>query len=169
MRPKFIFGLLLSALLVLGVAFFLRQYLKSASAPSNLKISAAPPMISNAVIAVVSTTVSVPVFIQSPEQHQTAIDVEIDRLQQLSMNDDPASLSNILADLNNSEKEVRQAAVEAAKQFGSTKAIPILKAVAANTDDAQEQTTLLEAADFLSLPSVDFRKSEASESPKENN
>ena len=35
------------------------------------------------------------------------------------MNDDPTSLSNILADLPNSEKEIREAAIDAAKHFGS--------------------------------------------------
>ncbi len=70
------------------------------------------------------------------------------------MNDDPASLSNILADLTNPEKEIRDAAIEAAKQFGSTNAIPTLKAVAANTTDLEEQSALLEAADFLSLPAI---------------
>ena len=72
------------------------------------------------------------------------------------MNDDPASLSNILADLTNSEKEIRDAAIEAAKQFGSTNAIPTLKAVAANTTDPEEQIALLEAANFLSLPGVNW-------------
>jgi hypothetical protein len=72
------------------------------------------------------------------------------------MNDDPASLSNILADLTNPEKEIRDAAIEAAKQFGSTNAIPTLKAVAANTADTEEQIALLEAANFLSLPSMTF-------------
>jgi len=91
-----------------------------------------------------------------PEQQQAVIDAETDRLQQWSLNNDRASLSNILADLTNSEKEVREAAIEAAKQLGSTNAIPTLKAVAANTDDTQEKIALLEAADFLALPSISF-------------
>lgn len=160
MRPKFIFGLLLSALLVLGVAFLLRQHLENTPTPSNHETVAISPAISNTMTSAVSPTASVPVLIQSSEQQQAAIDAEIDRLQQFSMKDDPASLSNILADLTNPEKEVWKAAVEATKQFGSTNAIPILKAVAANTDDTREQITLLEAADFLSLPSVDFTSQE---------
>jgi HEAT repeat protein len=70
------------------------------------------------------------------------------------MNDDPESLSNILADLTNPEKEVREAAIEAAEQFGSTNAIPILKNLAANDGDPEEKAALLEAANFLSLPSI---------------
>lgn len=90
----------------------------------------------------------------TPEQREAAIDAETARLLDWSMNDDPASLSNILADLTNPEKEIRDAAIEATKQFGSTNAIPTLKAVAANTTDTREQIDLLEAADFLSLPSL---------------
>jgi HEAT repeat protein len=92
--------------------------------------------------------------ILTPEQHQTAIDAETDRLQEWSVNDDPASLSNILADLTNPDKEIRVAAIEAARQFGSADAIPALKAAADATDDLQEKNDDLQAADFLSLPGI---------------
>ena len=72
------------------------------------------------------------------------------------MNNDPASLSNILADLTYPDKKVREAAIEAAKQFGSTNAIPVLKDLAAHDEDPEEKAALLEAADFLSLPSLTF-------------
>jgi hypothetical protein len=88
------------------------------------------------------------------EQRQAAIDAETDRLQQWAMNDDPESLSNILADLTSPEKEIRKSAIEAAEQYGGTNAIPILKNLAANDEDLEEKTALLEAANFLSLPSV---------------
>ena len=81
---------------------------------------------------------------------------ETERLAQWSMNDDAQSLSNILGDLASPEKEIRMAAIEATEQFGSTNAIPILKAMAANTDDHEEAMALLEAADFLSLPDYPF-------------
>jgi HEAT repeat protein len=90
----------------------------------------------------------------SPEQEQAAISAETDRLFQWSMNDDAESLSRILADLNHPEKEVRLAAIEATKQFGSREAIPALKAAVANTQDTEEQMELLAAADFLSLPTI---------------
>lgn len=72
------------------------------------------------------------------------------------MNDDPQSLSNILSDLTSPEKEIRMAAIEAAKQFESTNAIPVLKAAAANAEDNQEAIAMLEAADWLALPNADF-------------
>jgi hypothetical protein len=160
MRPKFVFAMLLLALLVLGAAFYLKQHL------GNVAPSPAPPPASNVVASVAPPPAPAPVPAApvstntlTPEQREAAIDAEMDRLQQWSMNDDPASLSNILADLTNSEKEIRDAAIEAAKQFGSTNAIPTLKAVAANTTDPEEQIDLLEAADFLSLPSINFGRS----------
>lgn len=77
------------------------------------------------------------------------------------MNNDAQSLSNILADLTSPEKEIREAAIEAAKQFESTNAIPALKAAAANAEDNQEAIAMLEAADWLALPSVDFAATQA--------
>jgi len=101
----------------------------------------------------------------TPEQRQAAVDAEINRLEEWSMNNDPASLSNILADLTNSDKEVREAAVDATKQFGSTNAIPALKVAANNTDDLQEKIAMLEAANFLTLPGFNLDDASAS-SPK---
>jgi len=159
MRPKFVFALLLLALLVLGAAFFLKQYLGNTASPPNPEIVAPASVVSNVVAVAVPPPAPIPAAPVSTntltdEQRQAAIDAETDRLQDWSMNDDPASLSNILADLTNPEKEIREAAIEAAKQFDSTNAIPTLKAVAANTTDTEEQIALLEAANFLSLPTL---------------
>jgi len=64
--------------------------------------SVAPPPAPAPIPAAPASTITL-----TPEQRQAAIDAETDRLQEWSMNDDPAFLSNILADLNNSEKEIR--------------------------------------------------------------
>jgi hypothetical protein len=164
MRLKFVFALLLLALLVLGAAFLLKQHRGSAATPPPVTESATPaPVVVSATPpptpASISAAPPVSTNTSTPDQHEAAIDAETDRLQQWSMNDDPASLSNILADLTNPEKEIRKAAIEAAKQFGSTNAIPTLKAVAANMTDTDEQIDLLDAANFLSLPSFDFHGS----------
>jgi hypothetical protein len=171
MRPKFVFAILLSALLVLGVALYLKQHLENAAAPapSSSEITPASSPVSVAVTSATPSSAPAPVSnnTKAPEGRQAAIDAETDRLQQLSMNDDPASLSNILADLTHPEKEVRDAAIEAAKQFGSSNAIPTLKSVAANTTDTEEQSALLEAADFLSLPSATFGGSTTPRTPEQ--
>jgi hypothetical protein len=161
MRPKFAFALILSTALILGATLFLKQHLQNASAPSTkaeiktdtqatvsnivTSIAPAPTYVSHAPVATNLVT---------PEQHQAAVDAETDRLQEWSTSDDPASLPNILNDLTNADKEIRVAAIEAAKQFGSADAIPALKADAEATDDIQEKIDYLEAADFLSLPGI---------------
>jgi len=92
----------------------------------------------------------------TPEEREAAIESEKDRLAALEMNDDPASLSNILVDLNSPEKEIRMAAIEATVQFRSTNAIPVLQSAAANDQDLEEKEALLKAADFLASPEVTF-------------
>ena len=90
----------------------------------------------------------------TPEEKQAYIEAETSRLQDLSTQDDPASLSAILNDFTNPEKEVRLAAIEATKQFGSKEAIPTLQASVADATDTDEKIALLEAADFLALPTL---------------
>ena len=165
MRPKFVLVLTLFTALVLGVALFLKQHVGSpvlTPASPDLTI-AAPAAASNVEAAVTWQPAIKPLSIApavsnaiTDEDRQAAVDAEIDRLQQWSMNDDSVSLANILADLTNPDKEVREAAIAAAKEFGNQDAIPALKAAADKTEDLPEKIELLEAADFLTLPSVTF-------------
>lgn len=82
----------------------------------------------------------------------------MEHLLDWSMNHDAASLSNILVRLTNPEKEIRAAAIEAARQFGSSNAIPALTAAANATDDIREKIECLEAAEFLTLPPLAFSR-----------
>jgi len=175
MRPKFVFVLLLFTCLVLGAVFFLKQHVGGGAKPSaNAESVAAVPRVNSNVVAMAApplkpepaplpiaplstNTVTPPIntnttVTSAPSQED--IDAEVDRLQDWSLNNDPASLSNILADLTNPVKEVREAAIDAAEQFGSADAIPALKAAAANTEDIEEKIAYLDAADLLSLPDL---------------
>ena len=82
------------------------------------------------------------------------IQAHIDKLQELQANDDAASLQAILSELTNSDKTIRAAAVESTIQFGNRDAIPVLKDLAARTGDPGEKKELLDAADFLALPTL---------------
>ena len=155
MRPKFVFVILLAAVLAVGTIIFLKQH-SSAPVPD-----VAPAPAANAAPTPVPVPAPTPAPVvakkaPTPEERQAAIDAETDRLSAWAMNDDPQSLSNILGDLTSPEKEIRMAAIEAAKQFESTNAIPALKAAAANAEDNQEAIAMLEAADWLALPNADF-------------
>lgn len=72
------------------------------------------------------------------------------------MNHDNTSFSNILVRLTSKDQEIRAAAIEAARQFGSSNAIPALTAAADATDDLREKIECLDAAEFLTLPALPF-------------
>jgi len=167
MRPKFVLALILVTALVLGAAVYFQQRLaplppEAPSESAALPAPAAHPDLAaaaNATRRFKPAPVAVPAAVvaanpMNAEQVQAYIEDETSRLQDWSTQNDPASLAAILSDLTNSEKSVRLAAIEAAKQFGSGDAIPALKASVGSTADTEEQIALLEAADFLSLPTI---------------
>ena len=155
MRPKFVFALSLLVVLVLGGAFLLKQHFAQppgACPESRLRrrcrlqtLRRVRPARTGCPAPVVTNTLTA-------DQRQAAIDAEVDRLQNWSMGNDPASLSNILADLTNPEKDIRDAAIEATEQFGSSNAIPALKVAANNTDDTQEKMPTWRPLTFFHCP-----------------
>lgn len=170
MRPKVVFVVLLSTLAIVGAIIFLKQR----PAPVALPASEPPPVASTMPapelvkepISVppprVSTSAPVVTRALSPKEHEAVVDAEVERLSNWAMNNDPESLSNIVNDLVSPEKDIRVAAINAAKQFESPDAIPALKAAAAvavNAGNSQEAVDMLEAADWLALPTVEFRPS----------
>lgn len=88
------------------------------------------------------------------EAHEAAVQAQIDKLQELQANDDAQSLRAILDELTNPEKEVREAAIEATIQFGSRDAIPVLKDLASRFGDEEDRKEMLDAAEFLALPTM---------------
>jgi hypothetical protein len=157
MRSRFVVIILFVTALTLGAIFLLRPH----PTPSS-------PNIVNPVVATASPAppepASRPVVIQkelTPAERQAAIDAERDRLYTWQMSNDPQSLSNILGDLINPEKEIREAAIDATKEFGSTNAIPVLKALAAESQDNDEAIAMLEAVKFLSTEPIDLTQLKA--------
>lgn len=80
-------------------------------------------------------------------------EAKIEALTDASMQSDAQSFQIIVNALKDERKEVRQAAVDAAIQFGSRDAIPFLEEAAAKIDDPREKIEMLDAIDFLKLPS----------------
>jgi hypothetical protein len=159
MRPNFVSFLLVVTAMVLVGVFYLKNHLSPVPVvppPASPEVAAVPfSEVSAKVVAnPVPPPVTVPIVTLTPEQRQAAMDAEIQRLFQAGMSDNPDDLTVILADLSSPEKEIREAAIQAAKQFGSTNAIPTLQAAAATATNPREQAELLEAADFIALPSV---------------
>ena len=153
MRPKVILGLTLFAVLLIGVALLMKRARNTTPPVTVVTTTPAPQTESELPPMSVSQPIA-PTHVLTDEEHQAAIDAEVSRLQDWSMSNDPVSLSNILADLTSPEKDIREAAIEAAKQFDSTNAIPALKAAAVNSTNTDEQIEMLQAAEFLTLPSI---------------
>ncbi len=148
LKPFHIF--LSAAILIIGTAIFFKRHLSSAPALSPVVASAQKPELPQ-------HTATVPAVTQkmiTPEEREAAIVVEKDRLDSWAASSDSQSLSNILGDLISPAKEIRLAAIAAAKQCGNTNAIPVLRALAANAQDSDEAIALLDAADFLALPEI---------------
>jgi len=92
---------------------------------------------------------------ETPEAKQEAyVAKRVGELQDLGMENDSASLDTILAELGNGDPSIRQAAVDAAVQFGSRDAIPRLMTAAAQAADPKEKSTILDAVEFLNLPTL---------------
>ena len=89
------------------------------------------------------------------ESKDDIISMKVERLQELSTKNDRASMESILAEIRSPYQEVRADAIEAIIQFRSREAIPALKDIAAQTEDAAEKTAILEAVEFLELPTLD--------------
>ncbi|MGH7939457.1 MAG: hypothetical protein ACREFR_00105 [Limisphaerales bacterium] len=155
MRPNFVLGILLAAGLALGALAFLKRHPGPSAPPAVVASVPAPTPMPRAIFSEPTAPPPAPAPALTPEEQQAADDAEIDRLQDWSASHDPQSLSNILADLGSPEKGVREAAIEAARQFQSTNAIPALKAAAMSSTDTDEQMEMLEAANFLSQPFID--------------
>jgi hypothetical protein len=168
MRPKFVLALVAFSILVLAGAFCLKQATSQLQPSSPLIVAILPPPAAKPAPAPAATSANLPASeppstimpvatVKSPatpEEKQAYIEAETSHLQDLSTQDDAASLSAILNDVTNSEKAVRLAAIEATKQFGGKDAIPTLQADVASAPDTEEKIALLEAADFLALPTL---------------
>jgi hypothetical protein len=75
-------------------------------------------------------------------------------LYSLAMNDDTASRDTILSELQNPDKRIREAALEAAIQFNDRSVVPYLKDIANQTEDPREKVAILDAIDYINLPSL---------------
>ncbi|MDB6026980.1 MAG: hypothetical protein JWM68_3203 [Verrucomicrobiales bacterium] len=166
MRSQFV----LVMVLVVAVVFGATWHFKQAPANSPSSVGSATnhiPTTKPALTVITSTPPRVVGNPITPEERAAAIETEIDHLRELAMKDDAGSLTKILADLTHSEKEIRDVAIESVKEFGSSNAIPALKAAAQLSEDTSEKIALLEAAEFLALPRLTFDSTPDSRTPEE--
>jgi len=89
-----------------------------------------------------------------PTNHQTYVERRTAELQDLATENDAASLTAIVSELTNRDRDIRAAALEAAIQFGSRDAIPGLMDAATQIDDLAERAEINKAIEYLTLPTI---------------
>lgn len=161
-RPKVVISVLLAAAGLLG-AFALLSKLTSQLTSPGLPAEAVVSPSSNstttrvqkaAVVASESAVAPAPRTVTPQTNHAQYVYQRIAELNALAMNDDSASLDTILSELRNPDRRIRKGALEATIQFEDRAAIPRLKEIASETEDEDEKSELLAAADYLNLPSL---------------
>lgn len=100
------------------------------------------------------TTVSVNKTTNSEAEHEEYVMKRTAELNSLAMQKSPAAHQQIVDELRNSDKEIRSAALEAIQQANDRSVIPQMKQIADQTDDPQEKQNILDAIDFINLPSL---------------
>ncbi len=171
MRPKVAGAILLLASGILGIVFLIPRafhHEQASEAPENLPVAPtqtgvspqkeifapAPPVIASApVVTIKPAAVTAAPAIQDTN-HAEYVQERVAELMALAMNNDSNSLNTIWSELSNPDREIRAGALEAVIQFGDHSVSPRLRELAAQTQDPDEKTAILEAADYLDLPPI---------------
>jgi hypothetical protein len=163
MRPKVVIGILLlgtGLLLVILLASKAVHPQSTSSLADSGIVSAAP---TNSVNVVKVPAVSPPPIVfaahiadtNAAAEHEKYVRQRIKELNALAMNNDVESRDAILSEVKtNSDRRIRAVALEAAIQFDDRSVVPPLQAIAAQTDDPEEKQNILDAIDYINLPSL---------------
>ncbi len=87
-------------------------------------------------------------------EHEKYVEETADKLSRLGMMDDAASREAIMAEFKNPDRRIRQEALDAIIQFGDRSVIPRLEEIAAQTEDPIEQKEIIDAIEYIKLPSL---------------
>jgi hypothetical protein len=167
MRLKVILPVLISGVAIIGGAMLLASMRQqpvpaeppvqqSAEAISSNDVAARPvvqkraPSMVRPLLAVSTDGNAGAAAPDDPEQYRH-VRMRIAELDEMAMSGEPESLREILTELGNLDPRIRMAAVDAAVQFKSPDAIPILKDALEQTADLDEKVHLKKAIDFLTL------------------
>ena len=144
MRAKILFPCLLVVALCGGLLWLKNN----PRLESPVAVKAPPALVKTAEVKRASSSEKFPTPVK-PDATERAAD-----LSELALRDDPAAVDEIISALADGDAEVRVAAREAAVQSGDRSLIPALQVAASRTEDVREKTALLDAVDFLQLPSL---------------
>lgn len=162
MRPKIVLTILLAAIGVAIIAVTFKNLRsrpdlpKPVIAATTSNVTKSNPIASIAPTSAVPapTTVSINKTTNSEAEHEEYVAKRTAQLNSLAMQKSPAAHQQIIDELKNSDKEIRKASLEAIQQANDRSVIPQMKQIADETDDAQEKQDILDAIDFINLPSL---------------
>jgi hypothetical protein len=161
MRPKVVILTLVAAFGLLGIIAVLKGVAGKHAQDADGSLSGST---TNAGLASAATNGSTTGMTGSSstavsEQMRAAVIAkEIEQIQQLQGEADgtnnPIIISALLDKISNPEADVRKAAVEALRELNDTNAISGLEKVVDNLKDPREKVAVLDAIDYLKMPSV---------------
>jgi hypothetical protein len=163
MRPKIVIAILLVGTALLVVIILASKAFRPQPIASLAANGTVPALPTNSAPAVkVPAITPAPVFFAAPvtvtndpAEHEKYMRQRIKELNGLAMNGDVESRDAILSEVKtNSDRRIRAAALEAAIQFDDRSVVPALQDIAAQTADPEEKASILEAIDYINLPSL---------------
>lgn len=93
---------------------------------------------------------------QDPNDREWAV-------SELAASGEPAALAFLIGELRRTQGAERRLLLDGVIEFGSREAIPALRELAGASDDADEKAGLVQAAEYLALPSLtEVRRGEVS-------
>jgi hypothetical protein len=162
MRPKIVAGILLIGTCLFVLILFASKAVRPQPVAALAESGIAPISPANASpvkavkVHAVRPPVSFPVPApEDPAVHEKYVVQRIKELNDLAMNNDAESRDAILSEVkDNPDRRIRAAALEAAIQFDDRSVVPTLQDIAAQTVDPQEKQSILDAIDYINLPSL---------------
>lgn len=149
---------------VLAIAVMLSKVFhpRPAAAPTQVAIS--PPNPSPVTPAPKPAVVVVPVPITATNHdtnaiarqkldHENYVNRRHEELLDLAREGGPAANQKILDELKNPDRAIRGAALDALEQANDRSVVPQMQQIADQTDDPEDKQAVLDAIDFINLPS----------------
>jgi len=178
MKPKVVLTTFALAAVILGSAFLLSFVMSPGRGASNGKTPSAldnrdatphyarqnqlattpGPNPANLTASTITTTNTFNPAELTGEAREEYIQQRIEELGDLSSQRDPISRDKILAELQNPLKEIREAALQASIELNDRSVVPRLQEIAELAQDPREKARLLDAIDYINLPSLTERR-----------
>jgi hypothetical protein len=165
LRPKVVIAILSIALGVLVILAWISRDFRpqpatgpAESPPGDTNaVSVAPaakPANTGLILPAVATNAGTATASVSENEYETFVGNRTAELTALAMQNDPQAHQQIMAELQNPDTNIFQAALEALKQADDRSVVPQMQQIAGQTDDPVKKQAILDAIEFINLPSL---------------